>query len=140
MISLFYVSRSSIAPGNEQAYMAEIVAGAQRRNMTLGVTGALVSIDGLFGQILEGPEAAVNQLVVAILKDGRHSAVKIIEIAPIAERRFASWGMAYVPPSENARALLRALADQQTDGDPRAAIDELVDHMVQGAGSSVQLG
>lgn len=139
MISLFYVSRSSIQPEDEQAHMAEIVAAAQRRNMALGVTGALVSMDGLFGQILEGPEAAVNQLVVAILKDGRHSDVRIVEVIPVNERRFASWGMAYVPPSEVARALLRELIDQRSDTDSGTAAAQLIELMVDGAGSSVRL-
>lgn len=119
--------------------MAEIVASAQRRNLALGVTGALVSMDGLFGQILEGPEAAVNQLVVAILKDGRHSDVRIVEITPIHERRFASWGMAYVPPSQDARALLKVLVEHRTEGSPGAAVAELIALMVQGADSSLRL-
>jgi len=140
MISLFYVSRSSIPPAEEGAHVAEIVAAAQRRNLALGVTGALIAVDGLFGQILEGPEAAVNQLVVAILKDGRHSDVRIVEIIAIAERRFANWGMTYVPASEDARALLRTLIDQSRDNDSGKAAARLIDHMVEGAVASARLG
>jgi hypothetical protein len=139
MISLLYVSRAALSPREEEAQLAQIVATARRRNLELGVTGALTLLGDRFAQWLEGAEAEVNQLMIAILRDSRHRDVRIIEISPAAERRFPSWSMAFVPPSAELRARLDRLADP--DGDPAGigAADELVDQMVCGASSSVRL-
>jgi hypothetical protein len=135
MISLFYVSRSAVPPDQEAEQLAGIGAVAQRRNLAFGVTGALVLVDRIFAQVLEGPEAEVNQLMVSILRDRRHSDVRIIEMAPIDERRFATWSMAFVPPSAATGRLLRALADPRTDLRAGSPVAELLDLMAAGAGS-----
>jgi hypothetical protein len=140
MISLLYVSRAALSPGEEEGQLAQIVATARRRNLELGITGALSLLGDRFAQWLEGPEAQVNQLMIAILRDPRHRDVRIIEISPAATRRFPSWSMAFVPPSSDLRARLDRLADPSGGPDEPGTAESLVEQMVRGASSSVPLG
>ena len=91
MISLLYVSRAVLAAGSEDRILADVLAAAQARNPAMGVTGALMHIGGYFAQVLEGEAPSVNQVMIDILRDRRHKEVRIIEVVPIARRRFADW-------------------------------------------------
>jgi hypothetical protein len=96
---LLYVSRKNIDPAIDELVNVEIVAVALSRNADLGVTGALVSTTDYFAQILEGPAAAIAELMDSIHHDSRHTDVTVLREAPIQRRRFADWSMAYAGPS-----------------------------------------
>ncbi len=51
---------------------------------------------GRFGQVLEGPQAAVEATFERIQQDTRHGDVALLEFVPISERAFDTWAMAYV--------------------------------------------
>ncbi len=70
-------------------------AGNERRN----ITGALVYVDGVFLQILEGEESAVRRLMASIASDSRHGELKVFHEGEVAEPSFSSWRMAYVTPT-----------------------------------------
>jgi hypothetical protein len=79
--------------------LAEILDDARAGNETRGVTGALVFVDGVFLQILEGDKDTVLSLMRSIAADSRHSAVKVFHEAEVDQRAFGSWRMAYLDAS-----------------------------------------
>lgn len=95
LMSLIYVSHSLIQPDARQEEIGNIVSESTERNARLGVRGALLFTEGHFAQLLEGPEATVDQVMASILKDPRHDQVSIIERKPIDGYRFPDWGLAY---------------------------------------------
>lgn len=131
MISLLYVSRAAFAAGSEDRQVMAILSVARERNPVLNVTGALIYMGGHFAQVLEGEAAAVNQLMIDILRDRRHRDVRIIEMAEIEERRFSSWGMAWVPPSPGPRSYMDALVKGGSDTYTGAAAAALTDYMMR---------
>lgn len=136
MIELLYVSRAALTPGSERAQLDRILAVARVRNLALGVTGALVPLDDMFAQVLEGTEIAVNQLMVAILRDTRHSDVRIVRVNEIQSRRFPTWTMAEVPPHPAASALVAALEQPARGQSSAEAAETLVRWMAEQAGSA----
>jgi hypothetical protein len=133
MISLLYVSRAVFPAASAEGELQDILTTARARNPKLGVTGALLHMDGLFAQVLEGEAPPVNQLMIDILRDRRHSEVRIIEVMPVTKRRFEGWSMAQVTAAAEPRALLAAL----TNAGPDARMDEasaaLLDYMAGAA-------
>lgn len=97
MIRLAYFSRNVIAwPALELSQELNfILTTAQRLNSQADITGALIFNRGAFGQILEGPEQAVEETFERIQLDPRHDDVRLLEVRPIEERSFASWSMGF---------------------------------------------
>ncbi|HEY0447449.1 MAG TPA: BLUF domain-containing protein [Allosphingosinicella sp.] len=131
MISLLYVSRAALQPGSEGEQIDDILAVARERNAKVGVTGALILDGGCFAQLLEGEAPAVNQLMIDILRDRRHSEVRILEVTSIAERRFGGRAMALVACAPEPRGHLEALARAGTDAETGAAVRGLVEYMAR---------
>jgi len=92
--TLLYVSKTLLEFPASEAEVANIVAVSLSRNAKLGVTGALISTGSYFAQVLEGEQAAVEELMDSIDADPRHMRVKIIRTVE-EPRRFAGWSMAY---------------------------------------------
>lgn len=82
--------------GLQEAGLAEILRVARVNNAERGVTGALVSYDDWFAQVLEGPEAAVTVLYDRIRVDPRHNGVELDSAEPAPRRLFERWAMAIV--------------------------------------------
>jgi len=78
------------------ADLEEILVDARTGNEKRNVTGALVYVDGVFFQLLEGEEAAVRTLMASIASDTRHRSVKVFHEAQVPTRAFESWRMAYL--------------------------------------------
>jgi hypothetical protein len=76
--------------------LEEILVDARTGNEKRNITGALVYVDGVFFQLLEGEEAAVRDLMASIASDTRHRSVKVFYEAPVDARAFQSWRMAYL--------------------------------------------
>ncbi|MFL1463111.1 BLUF domain-containing protein [Roseococcus sp. DSY-14] len=115
---LVYVSRNRIR-GEEAALAAEaatILEASRRNNPRVGVTGALMFNRGLFAQVLEGPQAAVEDTFERIQGDDRHGEVALLSFAPCAARAFPHWSMAHVGTQEaDAAALDRFAAESGFD-------------------------
>lgn len=117
LYSLAYVSRSALV-GTEQeveAQVATILQSARRNNQRLNISGALLFTRGNFAQVLEGSQAAVEEVFEAIECDSRHIKVAVLHFHPVEVRSFARWDMAYagadaarrnVPIASGAAALL----------------------------------
>ncbi len=75
--------------------LLKLLAGSRQKNIKLGITGMLLYKDGVFQQILEGPEDAVKSLYATIASDQRHRGViKLLE-GYEAERQFPDWSMGF---------------------------------------------
>jgi len=59
-------------------------------------TGNLILYDGIFFQILEGPEAEIMALIEKIKKDPRHTSFQIVWTSDIKKRTFDLWSMRYI--------------------------------------------
>lgn len=78
-----------------EAILVDARAGNARRN----VTGALVHVDGVFFQVLEGEKGVVQRIMASIAADTRHRSVTTFYAADVDARAFASWSMAYLSPT-----------------------------------------
>lgn len=79
--------------------LEQILKDARAGNQTRNITGALVYVDGVFFQILEGDEPVLRELMANIAKDSRHRSVKVFYEAQVDARAFESWSMAYLAPT-----------------------------------------
>lgn len=95
MITLMYVSISTLNRGEAALEVADVVEGSISRNAGLDVTGALLFTATHFAQVLEGRAANVDDLMASITRDKRHRHVTIVDRSRISRRRFADWQMAY---------------------------------------------
>lgn len=76
--------------------LEEILEQARSSNATKGITGALVYVDGVFLQILEGDTKVVQDLMAKISRDVRHETVTVLKQGEIPRAVFSDWKMAYV--------------------------------------------
>jgi adenylate cyclase len=86
-----YMSRFSRP--HSRAQIDEIGVYSARRNATDGVTGVLVTLGSVFFQIIEGEEAAIDDLYARMLHDDRHVDVLCLQAEGTSERLFPEWSM-----------------------------------------------
>ena len=92
MKRITYVSR--FAKPFSETELEELGTLSAENNKKLGVTGVLMSSGGIFFQILEGPEAAVDEIYGAIAADSRHTDLVVLGFETDVEvRRFPDWSM-----------------------------------------------
>ncbi len=130
-IGLVYVSVSTLRLPGQAGEVDAIVDRSQARNRALGVTGALVFTEKRFAQYLEGPAAAVDELMLSIGRDPRHRDVDLVLRKPIPRRRFATWALAYAGPSTFVAGHVLAVADAPTDSTRSKYAERLIDTMSQ---------
>lgn len=102
----------------------EIARISRIKNELRGITGVLMFHDGLFLQVLEGPDADIEQLLARLRMDGRHRDVRILLDELISTRHFPDWAMALVDPGglrEEDRWLCRHLDPLTELGSPELA-------------------
>jgi hypothetical protein len=95
MRSLLYVSTSLLTLPEGLEELAEFVETSRARNADLMVTGALIFTERHFAQWLEGPRAAIDDLMIVISRDSRQKDVRVVKVVDDVPRRFASWSLAY---------------------------------------------
>ncbi len=91
---LIYSSESTTPMQADE--LEDILEQARARNTESGITGALVYVDGVFLQILEGEAGKVQDLMGRISKDLRHRTVTVVLENTVAAATFSDWKMAYV--------------------------------------------
>ena len=101
IFSLVYCSRNRIRGSVDEVIgeIQQILVSARSNNARLLVTGALLFNEGLFAQVLEGPQSAVERIFETIQCDPRHSDVTILQTGLEERRRFPDWSMAFASPS-----------------------------------------
>ncbi|WP_235530484.1 MULTISPECIES: BLUF domain-containing protein [unclassified Sphingomonas] len=85
---IFYTSRC--VPGVD---VDQIVQHSRHNNAVDGITGLLWYNDGIFLQVIEGPESSVASTYARIAKDPRHDALTILSDRPVEAREFGYWSM-----------------------------------------------
>ena len=76
--------------------LEDILQYARKNNAEKGITGALVYIDGVFLQVLEGDAAELKTLMAKIAQDVRHEAVSVLQEGDVPAAVFGEWQMAYL--------------------------------------------
>ena len=76
--------------------LEEILEHARVSNADKGITGALVYVDGVFLQIVEGEADVVQNLMGRISGDVRHETIAVLWEGEIPSPVFSDWNMAYV--------------------------------------------
>ena len=111
LIRIAYVSRSTFAPmpaeRGIEPNVARILSQSRLNNTRRGLVGALYFGDGCFFQCLEGRAQDVDRLYAALLRDPRHTDLKVLDRQPIERTSFAAWTMKYVPLDTPMQALLQ---------------------------------
>jgi hypothetical protein len=87
-----YVSR--FAKPFSESELEKLGEVSSERNRRLGVTGVLMTSGGIFFQILEGPEEAVDEIYSAISADPRHTDLVVLELEhDVQQRNYPDWSM-----------------------------------------------
>lgn len=108
---------STIAPGVPISAVAVIAQIARLYNAEHNITGLLI-FDGMrFCQQLEGAQTEVVALMERISKDSRHCNVEIFHQAPLAERRFKNFSLAFTTVDDVEVLERLALLDGQPAAD-----------------------
>ncbi|MEQ9259971.1 MAG: BLUF domain-containing protein [Roseovarius sp.] len=96
VFQLAYTSAAtSDVTGNQ---LRDILETSQRNNVRDGITGVLMYNNGLFFQILEGDQSAVEGCLDRIRADVRHSAIALAFTGHVEHRVFARWEMGFAGP------------------------------------------
>lgn len=119
---LIYSSEAS--PGLTDDDLQEILTDSRVDNAARGVTGALLFVDRVFLQILEGPAEAIAALMVKIERDPRHHSVTVFHEADAPARIFDSWRMAYLNPGPEDVSRWAGLPGIATMEDVVAALEQ----------------
>lgn len=93
---LIYQSRNLLRRPNGSSELLKIIRSAERNNLALALTGALLFDKDRFIQVLEGESAKVTDLFIRISQDPRHEDVSLIDARAAEERRFTNWSMALI--------------------------------------------
>lgn len=92
--SLLFVSKALVERPAVEAEATKIAIVSAHRNGELGITGAMLCTGTYFGQVLEGPQDAVETVMARIDADPRHLRPRIIR-ATEEPRRFSGWSLVY---------------------------------------------
>ena len=93
---LMYQSRNLLRRPNGSGELLKIIRSAERNNLALALTGALLFDNHRFIQVLEGESASVTNLFIRISQDPRHQDITLIDARAADERRFPNWSMALI--------------------------------------------
>ena len=109
--------------------LEKILMDARAGNQERNVTGALVYVDGVFFQLLEGDEAVLRNLMANIASDTRHRSVKVFYEAHVDARAFESWSMAYLAPTARDMATWTGLPAPATVEEVLADVNRVPDRV-----------
>jgi hypothetical protein len=73
-----------------------ILEQSRTQNPPRGITGILCYSGDVFIQVLEGGRDEVCELFNAIVRDQRHTHVRLLAYDEIRERKFSNWTMGHV--------------------------------------------
>jgi hypothetical protein len=99
LIQLVYMSAA--APGLTPADLDAIACSSRARNKAAGITGLLLHQGDAFYGTLEGPERRVLQRMEVIIRDPRHSCVRVLREAAVPGRRFDNWSFGALPEGQD---------------------------------------
>jgi hypothetical protein len=94
LVRCLYASRA--ATRLTAVALDDILVQSHRNNPRRGITGMLCFTSEVFVQVLEGGRDEVCELYNAIVRDERHTHIRLLAYEEIAERSFGSWTMGQV--------------------------------------------
>lgn len=118
MKQLVYMSRAVVRL--DSLGFHRLLWQSMRDNLQADITGLLIHLDGHFLQVLEGEEENLDQLMEKIMRDPRHSDVRLIDYHTITERDFPLWSMQNCPVDRR-RPLKQAVENLLGEPDDEAA-------------------
>lgn len=97
MKSLLYVSRRRPMADVSECMqdLGAIVETSRARNAEMQITGALVATPTHFAQVLEGSEAAIDEVMARIMRDERHTDIVVGPLEGRTDREYPRWALAY---------------------------------------------
>jgi hypothetical protein len=104
LVRLLYASRA--ASPLTAPIIDSILETSRENNPRQGITGLLCFSDDIFIQVVEGGRDEVCELFNTIVRDDRHTNVRILTYEEISERRFGGWLMGQVNLAKVNPALL----------------------------------
>ena len=131
IVRCVYASRA--ASSLTSAMVEDILETSRSHNTASGITGILCYSGDVFIQVLEGGRDEVCELYNAIVRDGRHTNVRLLVFEEVRERKFCNWTMGHVDLSKvnpglllkyHDRAVLNPFAN--SGAATMALLDELV--------------
>lgn len=129
LYKLTYVSHAT-KPFSKQEFEA-LARFAKHNNESQQISGALLEVDGLFIQTLEGNRTAVERLYRIIENDKRHSQATIVRSTMASSRTFTHWAMGCfrLPPAQAPRDIFMrdSLGRLRAKPESLAKIDALFD-------------
>ena len=116
MKTIVFVSQKTELAQRNPLHIQDICQVSKVRNAGLNLTGALVATQDRFAQVLEGPSESLGAVMTSILRDPRHTDVRLVREEPAGQRNFPSWSLAYVGRSTYVQSLVAPLlADRQSE-------------------------
>lgn len=106
LMRMIYASESTqpLTPASVQL----LVDHARQANARRQLTGVLAFDHRAFVQCLEGDRETVSEVFCRIAADRRHRRIVLLELQPVDERLFTSWGMGFAAADATGReAFLR---------------------------------
>lgn len=94
IVRCLYASRAKTAL--TPAMLEDILDKSRTKNPSSGITGILCYSGDTFIQVLEGGRDEVCELYNAIVRDDRHTQVRLLTFEEIRERKFCNWTMGHV--------------------------------------------
>ncbi len=120
-MKLTSVTYTSLARLDLQASdLEDIHRTAREVNALEGITGLLVFNGTHFLQIIEGSEAAIDDLVERLRKDPRHTGFEIRDQRKIEARSFPDWSMELVRVNVSYFQARETIADRLPETVPEA--------------------
>jgi hypothetical protein len=116
---IVYVSQA-VTPFSPEE-LGQLLAHSRRRNSGDGITGLLVyryNDDferGNFLQVLEGPDAALDDVWRRISNDARHHTIVVVEEGHVDARMFPDWSMGFKNVDAGQLADYEGFADMGSD-------------------------
>src|SRR3954462_416334 len=109
MRQLIYSSRwSDVARRDIDLTLQQIVGKSIQNNRLVDVTGFLLAREGLFLQLLEGPDRGVGATFKRITADERHNEITVISDTSADRRLFQQWNMAAAQEADAPPRILNA--------------------------------
>ena len=93
---IVFVSEATIGFGENE--LLRLLTQAWELHQEHGITGMLAYSEGRFLQVLEGSQAAVQNVYNNIAADLRHGKLEKLADGPVAHREFAAWHMGFATP------------------------------------------
>lgn len=111
LVRMAYASTASFKPfnttGGIDGHVAQILETARRENRKRNLVGALYYGNGYFFQCLEGKQSEIDALYSKLLRDPRHTELKILSTSTIDRIGFTSWEMKFATIDREIRSFLR---------------------------------